>query len=44
MGGEGGGIKIFRLIFFGLTVPKNFVAESFCAVFQKNSGCEKVYG
>ena len=27
-----------------LTVPKNFVEEPFCAVFQKTSGCEKVYG
>ena len=30
-------------IFF-LTVPKNFVGEPFCAVFQKKSGSEKVYG
>ena len=29
---------------FGLTVPKQFVEEHFCAVFQKNSGSEKVYG
>ena len=27
-----------------LTVPKHFVKEPFCAVFQKNSGCEKVNG
>ena len=26
---------------FCLTVPKNFVVELFCAVFQKNSGSEK---
>ena len=30
--------------FFCLTVPKNFVEEPFCAVFQKISGSEKVYG
>ena len=26
------------------TVPKNFVEEPFCAVFQKISGSQKVYG
>ena len=26
------------------TVAKNFVEEPFCAVFQKNSGSQKVYG
>ena len=30
--------------FFCLTVPKNSVGEPFCAVFQKISGSEKVYG
>ena len=30
--------------FFCLAVPKNFVGEPFCAVFQKISGSEKVYG
>ena len=30
--------------FFCLTVPKNFIGEPFCAVFQKMSGSEKVYG
>ena len=30
--------------FFCLTVPKNFVGELFCAVFQKIYGREKVYG
>ena len=30
--------------FFCLTVPKIFVGEPFCAVFQKVSGSEKVYG
>ena len=29
---------------FCLTVPKHFVEEPFCAVFQKASGSEKVYG
>ncbi len=29
---------------FSLTVPKNFVGQPFCAVFQKFSGSEKVYG
>ena len=30
--------------FFCLTVPKIFAGEPFCAVFQKISGSEKVYG
>ena len=29
---------------FCLTVPKHFVGEPFCAVFQRNSSGEKVYG
>ena len=29
--------------FLCLTVPKKFVGEPFCAVFQKISGSEKVY-
>ena len=29
---------------FPLTVPKNFIGEPFCAVFQKISGIEKFYG
>ena len=29
---------------FSLTVPKNSVGQSFCAVFQKVSGSEKVFG
>ena len=28
---------------FCLTLPKNFLGEPFCAVFQKFSGSEKVY-
>ena len=39
-----GYVTIFRRIFFCLTVPRNSVGEPFCAVFQKNSGSEKVYG
>ena len=38
-----GYVTIFKRLFC-LTVPKIFVGEYFCAVFQKNSGCEKVYG
>ena len=34
----------FCVEFFCLTAPKNFVKEPFCAVFQKISGSEKVYG
>ena len=34
----------FVLKFFCLTVPKNFIREPFCAVFQKISGSEKAYG
>ena len=30
--------------FFCLTVPKILVVEAFCALFQKNSVREKVYG
>ncbi len=29
---------------FSLTVPKSFVGQTFCAVFQKLFGSEKVYG
>ena len=35
---------IFSQKFFCLTVPRSFVGEPFCAVFQKISGTEKVYG
>ena len=37
-------IKIFRRELFVLTVPKHFVEEPFCGVFQKSSGSKKVYG
>ena len=44
-GGEGGReYHDFPSKIFCLTVPKNFVGEPFCAVFQKISGSEKVYG
>ena len=36
------GYHDFPLKNFCLTVPKNFVGESFCAVFQKIFGGEKV--
>ena len=41
-----GYVTIFDFLskFFSLTVPKNLVGEPFCAVFQKISGSEKVYG
>ena len=47
-GGGGGGreyhnFTIFCRKFFCLTVPKNFVGEPFCAVFQKISKSEKFY-
>ena len=41
---EEGYVTIFCRIFFCLAVPKNFVGEPFCAVFQKISGSEKFYG
>ena len=41
---SGGEDQDFRSKFFCLTAPKIFVGEPFCAVFQKNSGSEKVYG
>ena len=43
-GGVGRGYQDFPSNFFCLTVPKTFVGESFCAVFQKNSHCGKIYG
>ena len=30
--------------FFFVSLSKNFIGEPFCAVFQKISGSEKVYG
>ena len=41
---RGGEYQDFPSKIFCLTVPKNFVVETFCAVFQKISGSEKVYG
>ena len=39
-----GGYQEFPMEIFCLTVPKNFVGEHFCAVFQKNSGRQKDHG
>ena len=36
-------VSRFSVEIFCLTVPKNFVEEPFCAVFQKIFGSEKVY-
>ena len=36
--------RYFLSKFFCLTVPKNFLGETFCAVFQKIPGIEKFYG
>ena len=41
LGIRDGVIQFFRSKNFCLTVPKNFVGEPFCAVFQKISGIEK---
>ena len=41
---KGGCDKDFQSKIFCLTVPKHFVVEPFCAVIQKISGSEKVYG
>ena len=42
--GGGGEYRNLPSKIFCLTVPKHFVEEPFCAVFQKISGNEKVYG
>ena len=34
----------FFVVLFYLAEPKNFAGKPFCAVCQKNSGSEKVYG
>ena len=47
MNKRGGGrweCQVFPSKVFCLTVPNNFVGEPFCAVFQKISGREIVYG
>ena len=41
---RGGVYQDFPSKFFCLTMPKSSVGELFCAVFQKNSGSEKVDG
>ena len=38
------GMSRFSVETFCLAVPKNFVGETFCAVFQKIVGHEKFYG
>ena len=43
-GGGREGVSRFSVNIFCLIVPKNFVGEPFCAVFQKISGGQKVYG
>ena len=35
---------MFSFEFFFLTVTSSFVGEPFCAVFQKISGSQKVFG
>ena len=40
----GGGYQDFTSKIFCLRMPKIFVGEPFCAVFQKVSGSEKVHG
>ena len=40
----GGHYQDFLSEFFRRTVPKNFLAERFCVVFQKISGSDKFYG
>ena len=39
-----GDYKDFLSEVFRRTVPKSFIAEPFCAVFEKISGSDKVYG
>ena len=41
---RGGGVTFLRQKRFCLTVPKKFVGEPFCAVFQKASSSQKDYG
>ncbi len=42
-GGEGREYHDLRSKVFCLTVPKIFVGETFCAVFQKSSGSQIVF-
>ena len=39
-----GGYEDYPSEILCLTLPKIFVGEHFCAVLQKNSGSEKLYG
>ncbi len=42
-GGRREGGSRFKVNCFCLTVPKKFVGETFCAVFQKSSGSQIVF-
>ena len=44
LGIKEGEIHYFRSRSFCLTLPKIFVGETFCAVFQKISGFDEIYG
>ena len=44
LGIKEGEIHFFRSRSFCLTLPKIFVGETFCAVFQKISGFAEIYG
>ena len=44
LGIKEGEIHYFRSRSFCLTLPKIFVGEPFCAVFQKISGFAEIYG
>ena len=37
-------MSLFSVEIFRLTVPINFIGEPYCAMFQKSSGNEKLYG
>ena len=41
---RGGDCQDFLSEILCRTVPKFFIAEPFCAGFQKNSGSDKIYG
>ena len=41
---KGGEHQDFLSKIISLTLPKNFVGQPFCSVFQEFSGSEKVYG
>ena len=41
---QGGYVTNFCQQIFSITVPKHFQEQPFCAVFQKRSGSEKIFG